>query len=156
MWISINKPKKISLKVAQDIWTSKSSGNKKVLLGTKNPRPYRDEIWIISSSPLTCVCVCGKYWHYGAVLFTLVHNESLSGNAELCKQLHYWFLLTLSHTFLKILSKSTWGKQPPRIFLNSLVYVCVYVFIYLCVTPPGHTNNDTDLKFGTYTPIDLI
>ena len=103
MWISINKPKKISLKVAQDIWTSKSSGNKKVLLGTKNPRPYRDEIWIISSSPLTCVCVCGKYWHYGAVLFTLVHNESLSGNAELCKQLHYWFLLTLSHTFLKIL-----------------------------------------------------
>ena len=26
----------------------------------------------------------------------------------------------------------------------------------ICVTPPGQTNNDTDLKFGTHTPIDLI
>ena len=39
-----------------------------------------------------------------------------------------------------------------RIFLNSLVYVCMY----LCVTPPGQTENDTDLKFGTHTPIDLF
>ena len=59
-------------------------------------------------------------------------------------------------------SKSTGGEQPARIFLNSLVYVCVYVFMYLfiyvfvCVTSPGHTNNGTDLKFGTHTPIDLI
>ena len=38
------------------------------------------------------------------------------------------------------------------------VYVCIYVFIYLriCVTPPGQTINDTELKFGTHTPIDLI
>ena len=37
-----------------------------------------------------------------------------------------------------------------RIFLISLVFVCI------CVTPPGQTKNDTDLKFGTHTPIDLI
>ena len=38
------------------------------------------------------------------------------------------------------------------------ICVCVYVFMYafVCVTSPGHTNNDTDLKFGTHTPIDLI
>ena len=34
-----------------------------------------------------------------------------------------------------------------RIFLNSLVYLCMYLFI--CVTFPGQTKNDTDLKFGT-------
>ena len=36
-----------------------------------------------------------------------------------------------------------------RIFLILLVYVCI------CVTPPGHKKNDTDLKSGTHTPIDL-
>ena len=38
------------------------------------------------------------------------------------------------------------------------ICVCMYLCIYICicVTPPGHTNNDTDLKFGTHTPIDLI
>ena len=34
------------------------------------------------------------------------------------------------------------------------VYVCRAVFI--CVTPPGQTKHDTDLKFSTHTPIDLI
>ena len=34
------------------------------------------------------------------------------------------------------------------------VYVCMAVFI--CVTPPDITKNDTDLKFSTHTPIDLI
>ena len=34
------------------------------------------------------------------------------------------------------------------------MYLCMYLFV--CVTSPGHTNNDTDLKFGTHTPIDLI
>ena len=45
-----------------------------------------------------------------------------------------------------------------RILLISLVYVCICVFIYLCncVTPPSQTKKDTDLKFGTHTPIDLI
>ena len=35
-----------------------------------------------------------------------------------------------------------------------LLYVCMYLFI--CVTPPGQTENDTDLKFGTHTPLDHI
>ena len=39
-----------------------------------------------------------------------------------------------------------------RIFFNSLVYLC----IYLCVTSTGQRKNDTNLKFGTHTPIDLI
>ena len=36
--------------------------------------------------------------------------------------------------------------------------MCVGVFIYvlLCVTPPGQMKKDTDLKFGTHTLIDLI
>ena len=41
-----------------------------------------------------------------------------------------------------------------RIFLISLAYVCMYVFMR--VTPPGQTKNDTDLKFGTHTSIDLF
>ena len=41
-----------------------------------------------------------------------------------------------------------------RIFLISLVYVCICVFI--CVMPPGQTKNDTDLKFGTHIPLDHI
>ena len=28
--------------------------------------------------------------------------------------------------------------------------------VFICVTPPGQTKNDKDLKFGTHTPIDLI
>ena len=32
----------------------------------------------------------------------------------------------------------------------------VFVCLFFCVTSPGHTNNDTDLKLGTHTPIDLI
>ena len=39
-----------------------------------------------------------------------------------------------------------------KIFLISLVnvgmYVCIYLFV--CVTPPGRTKNDTDLKFYTH------
>ena len=35
-------------------------------------------------------------------------------------------------------------------------YMCVFVYVFICVTSPGHTNNDTDLKFGTHTPIDFI
>ena len=42
-----------------------------------------------------------------------------------------------------------------RIFLNSLVYVCVCVYLFVCFLPPVYTN-DTDLIFGTHTPIDLI
>ena len=41
-----------------------------------------------------------------------------------------------------------------RIFLISLEYVCIY--LCMCDTSPDQTKNDTDLKFGTHTPIDLI
>ena len=34
--------------------------------------------------------------------------------------------------------------------------VCVFIYVFMCVTSPGQTKNDTDLKFGTHTPIDLI
>ena len=32
--------------------------------------------------------------------------------------------------------------------------ICVYLCIF-CFKPPGQTKNETDLKFGTHTPIDL-
>ena len=28
--------------------------------------------------------------------------------------------------------------------------------VFICVMPPGRTINDTDLKFGTHVPLDLI
>ena len=40
-----------------------------------------------------------------------------------------------------------------HVFLVTL-YVCMYVCI--CVTLPGQTKSDTDLKLGTHTPKDLI
>ena len=46
------------------------------------------------------------------------------------------------------------GSSRSRIFLFSLVYVCIRVVI--CVMPPGETKNDTELKFGTHTPLDHI
>ena len=49
------------------------------------------------------------------------------------------------------------GEQPVKDIPN-FPCIRVYLFIYvcICVTPPGQTKNDTDLKFGTHTPIDLI
>ena len=35
-------------------------------------------------------------------------------------------------------------------------YSATHQDLCMCVTPPGQTKNDTDLKFGTHTPIDLI
>ena len=35
------------------------------------------------------------------------------------------------------------------------VYVCIF-YLFICVTSPCQTENDTDLKFGRHTPIDLI
>ena len=44
-----------------------------------------------------------------------------------------------------------------RIFLILLVYVCkLFMGVFMCVTPPDQTKNDTDLKFGKHTPKDLI
>ena len=36
--------------------------------------------------------------------------------------------------------------------------VCIYLwgYLFMCVTPRGQTKNDTGLKFGIHTPIDLI
>ena len=51
------------------------------------------------------------------------------------------------------LSKSTGGKQPVKDFPN---FTCISVYVCICVTPPGQMKNDTDLKFGTHTPIDFI
>ena len=50
------------------------------------------------------------------------------------------------------------ASSPSRIFLFSLVYVCMYVcmFLFMCVTSPGQMKHDTDLKFGTHNPLDLI
>ena len=55
-------------------------------------------------------------------------------------------------------NEEVWDYQNPReassrsrIFLISLVYLCMYLFN--CVTPPGQTKNDTELKFGTHTPM---
>ena len=39
-------------------------------------------------------------------------------------------------------------------FFWSPCSVCVYVFLF--VTPPGQTKNDTDLKFATHPPLDHI
>ena len=45
-----------------------------------------------------------------------------------------------------------------RIFLFSLVYVCIYLLIcvFICVMPPSQRKNDTEPKFGTHSPLGLI
>ena len=53
------------------------------------------------------------------------------------------------------------ASSRPRIFLISLEYLCffvyvVFVYVFICLTSPGPTKNDTDLIFGTHTRIDLI
>ena len=40
--------------------------------------------------------------------------------------------------------------------IRRLRRVSPFIHSYICVTPPGQTKKDTDLKFGTHTPIDLI
>ena len=34
--------------------------------------------------------------------------------------------------------------------------MCVCIYVCICVTSSGQTKSDTDLKFGTHTPLDLI
>ena len=81
----------------------------------------------------------------------------------------------LHFNFSKIDKKLKWSNNPTNFLIFKIhvrraaaedilkftcicVCLCMYLFIYVfvCVTSPGHTNNDTDLKFGTHTPIDLI
>ena len=52
------------------------------------------------------------------------------------------------------LSKSKCGEQLVEDIPN-FTLICVYLFVYLCY-PSWPNENDTDLKFGTHTPIDLI
>ena len=47
----------------------------------------------------------------------------------------------------RILNIENWNQ-------SYVVFVCIYLCI--CVTPSGQTKNDTDLEFGTHTPVDLI
>ena len=36
------------------------------------------------------------------------------------------------------------------------ICVCLCMYLFVCVTSSGQTKKDTELKFGTHTPIDLI
>ena len=72
-----------------------------------------------------------------------------------------WKKSVSKHFFTKILIKIHVRRAAAEDILKFTcicVCLCMYLFIYVfvCVTSPGHTNNDTDLKFGTHTPIDLI
>ena len=74
-----------------------------------------------------------------------------------CTSNFYRFCSFFSSMSYFVSSKSTWGKQPVEdvsIFKCICVYVSIYVFT--CVAPPGLTKNETDLKFGTHTPLDNI
>ena len=54
--------------------------------------------------------------------------------------------------------KYTLGEQPVEDILNFTciyVYLCMYLFV-LRLLAKQKTSYDTDLKFGTHTPIDLI
>ena len=68
----------------------------------------------------------------------------------------------LLHDFLRYYQNPREASSRSRIFLISFVYVgmCVFmgvfIYVFMCVTPPGQTKNDTYLKFGAHTSIDLI
>ena len=51
------------------------------------------------------------------------------------------------------LSKSTWGEHLVEDIPN---FTCIFVYVFICATSPGQTNNNTDLIFCTHTGIDLI
>ena len=36
------------------------------------------------------------------------------------------------------------------------MFTCIFVYEFMCVMSPGQTKNDTDLRFGTHTPLDHI
>ena len=55
------------------------------------------------------------------------------------------------HPILVIHQNPRKASSRSRIFLFSLVNVSVG-----CTGPPGYTKNNTDLKFGTNTPLDHI
>ena len=67
-----------------------------------------------------------------------------------------------SYGFLSFNQNPREASSRSRILLISLVYVymCVFmglfIYVFMCVTPPGQTKNDTDLKFGTHTHIFSI
>ena len=50
-------------------------------------------------------------------------------------------------------SKSTWGEQSVE---DIPIFTCKFVGLSICTEAPGQTENDTALKFGTYTPLDHI
>ena len=93
-----------------------------------------------------------KVWASGTILAMASHarNYSISfANKQTIMLLRY---------VMNIFQNPREASSRSRILLNSLVYLCmrVCVYLFMCVTSPGETKNDTDLKFGTHTPIDLI
>ena len=50
-------------------------------------------------------------------------------------------------------SKSTGSEQPVEDIPN---FTRIFVYLFICVTPPDQAKKDTGLKFGTHTLIDLI
>ena len=62
-----------------------------------------------------------------------------------------WIPLKILY-FIKIhvRQEAGWGYSYFHLFM------CECIYLFICVAPPGQTKNDTDLKLGRHTPIDLI
>ena len=87
-----------------------------------------------------------------------------SESSQKCDIYHYlsfftWFFQgfkVFSKFYIDIISsKSTRGEHPVE-DIPMCVYIHLFICGFMCVTPPGQTNNDRDLKFGKHTPLDLI
>ena len=50
--------------------------------------------------------------------------------------------------FIKIHVKRAAGRE--------YYYFHLYMYLFICVTPPGQTKKNTDLEFGTHTPLAYV
>ena len=122
-------------------------GRKKMINETWQNGTKLDDGWIYLSC-IILVWFCKIHISHVSFIFFLstwcypenIITEGKMQNNIICK--------------LFLLSQSTWGEQPVEDIPN---FTCIYVFIYVFVSRlHGQMKNDTDLKFGTHTPIDLV
>ena len=116
---------------------------------------------IINAIKTICVYIKNRPWHkfvrknskmfWETAVIEIFRKCSLPAN-DVHKLLRKCFIFLPSIMAFKF-SKSTWGEQLVEDIPN---FTCIFVYVFISVTSPGQTKNDTDLIFGTHTRIDLI
>ena len=116
---------------------------------------------IINAIKTICVYIKNRPWHkfvrknskmFWETAVIEIFRQYSAPATDVHKLLRKWFIFLPSIMAFKF-SKSMWGEQLIQDIHN---FTCIFVYVFISVTSPGQTKNDTDRKFGTHTPIDLI